>query len=190
MDLSQHLRLLLPGDSASADELSKVQGSFTLTRLHKGDPLIVDGPVDGAFVTAGCLRVYFTEADGTERTLYFAPEGWWVPSLDGLDPGSSACIGVDALERTDVWLVARTPEAGAPARLWSALDDQAVTALQRRLVGAMRKSAADRYVEFQRVYPGLDARIPQYHVAEYLGISAEFLSKMRSRLLREDARAS
>ena len=50
----------------------------------------------------------------------------------------------------------------------------------------MRKTAAERYLNFQRLYPGLDLRIPQYHIAAYLGISPEFLSKLRKRLIRED----
>ena len=49
------------------------------------------------------------------------------------------------------------------------LAERAVRALQLRLIGAMRKTATERYREFQRLYPGLDARISQYHVAEYPG---------------------
>ncbi len=91
-----------------------------------------------------------------------------------------------------MWLVARGDDGQSPGlvRIRRALDEGALAAMQRRVLGAMRKTAADRYAEFHRVYPGLDGRIPQYHVAEYLGISPEFLSKMRSRLLRDRARAS
>ena len=46
----------------------------------------------------------------------------------------------------------------------------------------MCKSAAQRYQEFRRQYPGLDLRIPQYHIAAYLGLSGEFLSRLRARL--------
>ena len=60
--------------------------------------------------------------------------------------------------------------------------EQTLVMLQRRLIGSMRKSAAQRYLEFRKVYPGLDRRIPQYHIAAYLGISPEFLSKLRRRL--------
>ena len=48
--------------------------------------------------------------------------------------------------------------------------------------------AAQRYLDFRRLYPGLDARIPQYHVAGYLGVSPEFLSKLRKRLIRDEYR--
>jgi CRP-like cAMP-binding protein len=193
MDLSQYLQLFLPDDDARADALAHLDAAATRRHLQKGDSLALDAAVDGALVTAGCLRVFITEPDGTERTLYFAPEGWWVPRLDGLDADSSASVAVDALEATEVWLVHRAMLEGAPppfVRVWRALEDQTVAVLQRRLVGAMRKTAADRYVEFHRLYPGLDARIPQYHVAEYVGISPEFLSKMRARLRRDGCSSS
>ena len=188
MDLSQHLRLLLPPDVIGPDALAGLSAASTRRSLQKGEPLILDRLVDGAFVTCGCLRVFFTEEDGSERTMYFAPEGWWVPRLDKGD--APAAVAIDALEPTEVSLISRAAGGvdGLP-RLWCALDEWALAALQRRVLGAMRKTAADRYAEFRRVYPGLDARIPQYHVAEYLGISPEFFSKLRSRRLRA-ARAS
>ena len=192
MDLSQHLRLLLPPGVASADTLAGLSAASTRRSLQKGEPLVLDPSVEGAFVSAGCLRVYFTEEDGSERTMYFAPDGWWVPRFDGCDAAASAAVTIGAVEPTAVWLVARGDDGQSPGlvRIWRALDEGALAAMQRRVLGAMRKTAADRYAEFHRVYPGLDGRIPQYHVAEYLGISPEFLSKMRSRLLRDRARAS
>jgi CRP-like cAMP-binding protein len=63
-----------------------------------------------------------------------------------------------------------------------------IMSIQERLVGGLRKTAAQRYLDFRRLYPGLDARIPQYHVAGYLGVSPEFLSKLRKRLIRDEYR--
>ena len=192
MDLSQHLRLLLPPDVRSVDALAGLSAASRRRNLQKGEPLVLDPLVEGVFVSAGCLRVYFTEQDGSERTMYFAPDGWWLPRLTGCDAAASAAVAIDALEPTEVWLVLRGDDARSHAlvRIWCALDEWALAAMQRRVLGAMRKTAADRYAEFHRVYPGLDGRIPQYHVAEYLGISPEFLSKMRSRLRRDRSRAS
>ena len=101
-----------------------------------------------------------------------------------------ATLTIEALEPTDVWVM---DEAGRTLlqsqlhggdRIWNALAERALVALQHRLVGGMRKAAAERYFEFRRTYPGLESRIPQYHIAAYLGISPEFLCKLRKRLLR------
>ena len=73
-------------------------------------------------------------------------------------------------------------------RIWRALAESALLTFQQRLVGGLRKTAAQRYLDFRRLYPGLDLRIPHYHVAGYLGISPEFLSKLRKRLIRDEYR--
>jgi len=140
-------------------------------------------------VTTGCLRVYFTEADGSDRVLFFAPEGWCVADIDGLTGDRSMPLVIDALEATEVWLfdawnrTMRTGLTDCERVCWS-LAESALRSLQKRLVGSMRKTAAQRYLDFQALYPGLDCRISQYHVAAYLGISPEFLIKLRKRLIR------
>ena len=59
-----------------------------------------------------------------------------------------------------------------------------MAALQRRLLLSVEQTAGARYREFTRFYPNLEGRIPQYHIASYLGICPEFLSKIRGRLSR------
>lgn len=169
------------------------QSSLTLIHLGKGDRLLApraSEPIRG-LVTGGCLRSFFTESDGTERVLYFAPEGWCVGSISPTADDHPPLIAIDALERTDLWVVDRradVPDGDQPAcdRIWRALAESALLALQERLIGGLRKTAEQRYLDFRRLYPGLDLRIPQYHVAGYLGVSPEFFSRLRKRLIRED----
>ena len=53
---------------------------------------------------------------------------------------------------------------------------------QRRVLSNLGKTAEERYLEFQQMYPSIIKRVPQYALASYLGMSAEFLSKIRKRL--------
>jgi len=195
MHTLDEIRRLLPADlEIPAGELTQLESSLTLLRLEKADHLLNPGEVCGleGVVTRGCLRVYFTEPDGSERVIYFAPEGWYVTDIESLIRGRPTALGIDALERTDVWVLDEASRQSADARFpaWNrilrALAETVLVAFQKRLVGGMRKTAAERYLNFQRLYPGLDLRIPQYHIAAYLGISPEFLSKLRKRLIRED----
>lgn len=156
-------------------------------RLKKGQRLSVRDHALATLgvVTMGCLRVYFTEPDGSDRVLYFAPEGWCIADHDGVLADRATPLSIDALELTDVWLLDdRRSGPGEREHVCRALTASALRALQRRLVGGMRKTAAHRYLEFRYLYPGLDCRISQYHVAAYLGISPEFLSKLRNHHLR------
>ena len=195
MDARQELRKFLPRGLRVTDrDLSLFLSSLTLQQLAKGDQFVTAGethPIKG-IVTHGCLRVYFTESDGTARVLYFAPEGWCLTNINHAAGEWPAELMIDALEPTDVLVIDRAngsaPGDPAVERIWRALAESALVAFQERLVGGLRKTAAQRYLDFRRLYPGLDSRIPQYHVAGYLGISPEFLSRLRKRLIRDDYR--
>lgn len=163
-------------------------------RLARGQQLTVGAHALAilGIVSTGCLRVYFTEADGSDRVLYFAPEGWCVADVGQHGGDRATPLVIDALEATEVWVFdgwGRTMRAGLTdcERICRSLAESALRTLQKRLIGSMRKTAAQRYQEFQELYPGLDCRISQYHVAAYLGISPEFLSKMRKHLIRAAA---
>ena len=195
MHVHQELRKFLPTTLGVSDrDLSLFLSSLTFRHLSKGDHFLNAGetnPIKG-LVTRGCLRVYFTEADGTERVLYFAPEGWCLTNIGNATGEWPAVLRVDALEPTDVLVIDRerlgTAYEPACDRIWRALAESALLTFQERLVGGLRKTAAQRYLDFRRLYPGLDSRIAQYHVAGYLGVSPEFLSKLRKRLIRDEYR--
>lgn len=192
MSLSvDHLRRVLHSRfEVSEDGLSLLASALIPRRLERGQPLAVPGHrlAVAGIVTQGCLRVYFTEPDGSDRVLYFAPEGWCVADIDVAAREGPTAVTIEALEPTDVWLFesgGRTVPADLSnyERVCRALAESALLTLQQRLVGSMRKTAEQRYREFQDLYPGLDSRISQYHVAAYLGVTPEFLSKLRKRLL-------
>lgn len=44
------------------------------------------------------------------------------------------------------------------------------------------RKAQEHYVQFLQDYPGLEARVSQYHIASYLGIMPESLSRIRASL--------
>src|SRR5688572_31942031 len=87
MDSMEYLRWLLRGHfGITESDLSCLQSLLTVRGLDKGEPLPVRGgtsPIAG-IVTRGCLRIFFTESDGSDRVLYFAPEGWLVPGVEPL----------------------------------------------------------------------------------------------------------
>ena len=55
--------------------------------------------------------------------------------------------------------------------------------IQRRVVSNLSLSAEERYEEFATKYPVFVQRIPLYIIASYLGMTREFLSKIRNQKL-------
>ncbi|MCG8385158.1 MAG: Crp/Fnr family transcriptional regulator, partial [Cytophagales bacterium] len=56
---------------------------------------------------------------------------------------------------------------------------------QNRILTHLSKSGKEKYLDFLEKYPGLMHRVPQHQIAAYLGVSAEFLSKIRKQLAEE-----
>jgi len=139
------------------------------------------------FVSRGCLRIFCLTDDGLDRNLMFAPENSWISH--GLLQASMlpAVVGVEALEESEVITIDHNLKeqlcAGAPTfeRLFRLLAERSLELLQQRLILSMQNTAEGRYLEFKRYFPDLDRRLTQYQIAGYLGISPEFLSKIKKR---------
>lgn len=161
--------------------------SFVSDRsLRKGEVFLRVGDVshEFGFVASGLLRRFFIDADGNEHNNFFAREGQLIGSYESLRSGRPSQVGIQALEDSKL-LVMRFEdhkklsdkypewkEAGFKIAEWIA-DYRA-----RRESQLLTQSAAERYTDFSTRYPELAARIPQYHIASYLGITPEALSRL------------
>jgi CRP-like cAMP-binding protein len=67
-------------------------------------------------------------------------------------------------------------------RFFRIIIQKAFVAAQKRILNNLSLSAMDRYLQFREQYPTIEQRVPQYMVASYLGITKEFLSKIRAQL--------
>lgn len=141
------------------------------------------------FVVSGCLRTYLVAEDGKEHILQFAPEDWWTGNMSSMLKNAPSQLIIDALEDTVVLqidkpgqdqLFERVPKF---ERFFRILITNAFMAQQRRTLSSLSKTAEERYAEFRKLYPSLDGRVAQKHIASYLGMTPEFLSTVRKRVL-------
>jgi CRP/FNR family transcriptional regulator, anaerobic regulatory protein len=73
-------------------------------------------------------------------------------------------------------------------RFFRILLENSLVASQQRLIDNMSSRAEDRYLQFIKKYPSIPSCVPQHNIASYLGITPEFLSKIRSRLAKGSKR--
>jgi CRP-like cAMP-binding protein len=186
-------RLLL-----TQSEIDRVSASVQCRHLDKGATLLsfCESATFLAFVWRGCLRAYFADDDGSEHVLHFAPEGWCLTDTESFLTREPSSLAIDAIEASDVFLLERTAlhelrrDIPSVSAFYNATVERALRLLQQRVTGSLRKTAEQRYRAFIELYPGLDARIPQYQIAGYIGVSPEFLSKLRARIVRDKSRTS
>ena len=64
--------------------------------------------------------------------------------------------------------------------LWIVILESAVRYKLYRENGFLVENATERYIHFKKVFPNVYSRAPQKHIATYLGITPESLSRIRS----------
>lgn len=165
-------------------------------KLRKRQFFLQEGEVArySAFVTEGCLRSFFTDANGFEHNLQFAIEDWWITDMMSFTSGKPAKLNIEALENTELLTLTRDDQQKlfdvCPKfeKYFRIITENGIVSTQNRLLDNLSLPAMDRYLNFSRKYPQLLQRLPQVHIAAYLGITPEFLSKIRNQLARNPKR--
>jgi CRP-like cAMP-binding protein len=157
----------------------------------KGQYIIQQGDISQyeCFVISGCTKTFYLDQDGQEHILMFAIENWWTGDMGSFISQTPADYNVQCLENTEILLFSyqnlEELYQGIPKmeRLFRQIVERAFVASQKRIVRNFSLTAKERYLYFKNQYPKIEERIPQYLVASYLGITKEFLSKIKSQLL-------
>lgn len=145
-----------------------------------------------AYVLNGALKSYTVDAQGKEHILSFATRDWFIADLYSLLSRKPAILNIEAIDDTEVLLLSRRNQQllyeKVPKfeRLFRILVENALVASQQRLIDNMSVPAEERYLNFIKKYPDIPACVPQRSIASYLGITPEFLSKIRARLARRE----
>jgi CRP-like cAMP-binding protein len=141
------------------------------------------------FILEGCLRVYAIDEQGTEHTLQFGIEDWWVGDLYSFLAGAPSSYMISAIEDTRVLQISRRnleqlyERVPKFERFFRVIIQNAFIAQQRRINENLSLTGEERYLRFLAKYPRLEQRVSQKQIASYLGITPEFLSMIRRRRL-------
>ena len=143
-----------------------------------------------AYVVRGCLRKYGMDDDGNEIILQFAIEDWWVGDIASFSQQSPSQVYIQALEDSELLCIHHDDKEALFARvpgferMFRLMMQRSYMVLQDRFVATLAKPADERYLDFLEKYPGIAGRVPQHYIASYLGITPEFLSRVRARLAK------
>jgi CRP-like cAMP-binding protein len=176
--------------SLSDKETEQFCDLFKSHSIKKKDYMLREGEVCGfeAFVTKGLFRVFHIDHNGFEQVLYFAMEDWWITDIDSFTNQTPSQLFIEALEDSEVLMISTKDKDFAykniPAieKLYRIMTQKTHVALQRRMIDNLSKTADQRYIDFTTKYPALAQRLSNIQIAAYLGISHEFLSKVRKKI--------
>ena len=142
------------------------------------------------YIHEGCLRTYFIDLSGKEHTLQFAIKDWWISDYIALF-GKEKTLSVSYIEclkeatlykvsKKDFENICKEIPKIAPGYIGKL--ESAFANFQKRILENLMLSAKERYVNFVKTYPNIEQNVKNYHIASYLGITTESLSRIRKEI--------
>jgi len=174
--------------SLTPEEEEIIASKFKARKYLKGQYVVQNGDIcrSESFVLSGCLKSFYIGDDGQEHIVMFAVENWWTADLGSFLSQTPADYNVQCLENCVLaqvgyedlqQLYLQVPKL---ERFFRIIIQKAFVAAQKRVINNLSLTAKERYLKFREEYPQLEQRVPQYMIASFLGITKEFLSKIRS----------
>lgn len=139
-------------------------------------------------INEGCLMSYFLDNDNNKHVMQFGREMWWTGDLEAFFKGEPNQYNIKAMVASKVYcfsyenLEQLLLEAPCFERYFRILFQNALVSGQKRIIRNIANTAEERYIAFKETFPKLELIVPQKYIASFLGITPEFLSKIRKRI--------
>ena len=173
----------------SQDEARVLENGMVVTKFKKDAFLLKEGQTsnDTYFILEGCIRQYHL-IDGEEKTTNFFTEGQWVISLTGLSQNSPSSHNLVCMEDTSL-VIGNEQKAQELFKKFPRFETLARVVLeksfaeQQQIMNSYQTDTPEqRYLKLMKSRPDLIQRVSQYHLASYIGIKPESLSRIRKRI--------
>ena len=176
------------------DEESQFISSLVIPlKLKQGEFVEEAGAISTNFihVNSGCLMSYYTDANGNDHVIQFSTAGWWTADLNSLENQTPSIYSTRALADSELFLLPKirmeelVERYPVFERFFRIMFQNSLVTHQNRIVQAFSFTAEERYESFSLKYPHLEQFVPLKYIASYLGITPEFLSKIRRKRLEK-----
>ena len=191
------MSLLLQNISKHVDLTSQEEElllSLTSTETFKAKTILLNaGDISKQtyFVNTGILRSFNINDNIIEHVLHFACEGWWIGDMYSYIAEKPGNLFIEVLEDAEVVIITKEnhqklyQEIPKLERFFRILAENSLVSHQERLMDNLSLTAEERFEKFCSKYPTLIQKVPQKHIASYIGVTPEFFSKMKARLLKK-----
>jgi CRP-like cAMP-binding protein len=174
------------------EEAAAIAETMTIRQYKKGAILLSEGQIssEAYFVLEGCVRQYYV-VDGEERTNNFFTEEQWVISINSFSqnlPSThflSCCMDsalVVGNREKEEDLYRRFPKMETISRI---ILGKIFAEQQEVMASYSTDTPEQRYLKLLNARPELFQKIPQYHLASYIGVKPESLSRIRKRIIQK-----
>lgn len=184
---------IFKGIDFSAFEIELAEKKFTEIFVEKGQVLLTPGELVPYqyFVFDGCLRTYFITETGKEYTLQFAINDWWISDYTAFFTGEKSIFYIDCVKDAVIYKISKESmeqlykEIPQIESFFRIKMERFFGSYQKRILSDLALTAEEKYVRFLKSYPNIEKHIKNYHLASYLGITTESLSRVRNELAKK-----
>jgi CRP-like cAMP-binding protein len=148
-------------------------------------------PKTAAFLLSGVVRAFYRDSDGEEYNKTFFIEGNFPSPLAALTMRQENYINLQALTPGDAIIINFYEFQNLFAKhrcletFFRKIIEKVWVDKELREIRMVMKDATANYLHFQQQFPMLENKIPQYHIASYLGITPIQLSRIRAKLAKK-----
>ncbi len=162
--------------------------------IKKGQQFIMAGDIPKymGFNLNGIFRLYYIDDDGNDYTKGFCTTGRFIVSYSALVQNRPSFFYIEALVDTDIlkfkysdWMDLAKQDSRWYHFLYKLVETTYIMK-EMREKSFLLDDATTRYLNFIKGYPGLENKIKQYHIASFIGITPEALSRIRKNLRKID----
>ena len=176
--------------SPTGEELHQFTSVLKEITIGKGQFLVEPGQIvkHKYFVTKGCLKAYYIDPKGNKHIIQFAIENWWVGDFDAYYNKVPSKLHIEVLEDSVLLSIDYDSlqkiydDMPIFERYYRLLVTNSTIAQRKRILSSLEKNTQERYLEFCETYANIENRVPNYDIANYLGVSPENLSRVRKQL--------
>ncbi|PTS93704.1 Crp/Fnr family transcriptional regulator [Flavobacterium sp. HMWF030] len=169
-------------------DIDTLESCLHISNIKKKEHVLKEGQFCNTmyFITKGCMRQYIINTKGTEQTLQFGIENWWITDYLSYHNHIPSYFYIQAIENSEVIAIEKPVleslliQIPKLERYFRIVAQKSFGAAQMRIKFLFTMSAEERYHHFNNLNPEFVQRIPQYMLASYLDFSAEFMSKIRA----------
>lgn len=191
--IENELMLIFKELELTSQEIQYLKDSFTKETFKKGSIILQNGDKvkEQYYVLKGCLRTFFIDENGKEHTIQFAINDWWISDYIGYFSETNSVLTIECIEDAVLLKVAKENvektynQIPKIERFFRKKMERSFVSFQKRILANLSQSAKERYQSFIRTYPNIEKHVKNYHIASYLGITTESLSRIRKEIVQK-----
>lgn len=173
--------------SLSIEMENKLKQIIVEKKVVKGEHILSKNSLkkEHIFVISGCLRSFYTTENGKEHTIQFAIKNWWISDYITLYTDKKSIVSIESVTHSKVLVIEndKMEEIYNEFPQFEAFQrknfEKRIAALQKRILGLLTQTAAEKYNQYVSNYAAFEKLIPNYQIASFLGITPESLSRVR-----------